>query len=373
FAFIFGLAFASGGLSVAPAAERPPRYQVDPSWPKDMPNHYVMANVGGLAVDAQDHVWILSRPRNLEKSAFLGLQAEPPISECCRAAPAVVEFDASGNFIQAWGGPQKPGETPAYEWPQSEHGITVDHKGNVWVCGNGSGDNHCLKFTRDGKFLLQIGRSGASKGSLDPDNLNRAAQVAVWPKTNEVFIADGYGNRRVIVFDADSGKFKRMWGAYGNKPDDAFKEPDPSQRAVGSPPAQFGLVHGIGISKDGLVYVSDRTNNRVQVFTIEGKFVKEGFVARPTLMRRGTAFSTAFSAGDQRYLFVGDSPSYKVRILDRASLEEVSAFGRGGAYPGQFHGLHLIAADSQGNIYTGDAPGESPAAAGRVQKFVLQK
>ncbi len=197
----------------AETAKTYPRFKVDPTWPKQLPNNYILGNIGGITVDSHDHIWVLSRPRTLDKTDMLG---RPPTNRCCVAAPAVTEFDASGNYIQGWGGPDKAG---TYQWPQSEHGITVDHNGNVWICGNERDDDQCLKFTHAGKLLLQIGHAGASKGSLDTLNLRQPAQVAVWPATNEVFIADGYGNRRVIVFDADSGKFKRMWGAYGKRPD----------------------------------------------------------------------------------------------------------------------------------------------------------
>ncbi len=351
-----------GSILAGTTVQSYPRFQVDPTWPKQLPNNYLFGNIGGITVDSHDHVWVLSRPRTLEKTDMLG---RPPTNRCCVAAPAVTEFDASGNYIQGWGGPDKAG---TYQWPESEHGITVDYKGNVWICGNARNDDQCLKFTHDGKFLLQIGHARASRGSPDTQNLRQPAQVAVWPATNEVFIADGYGNRRVIVFDADSGSFKRMWGAYGNQPDD--KAPrgtaayDPASR-------QFNLVHGIAISKDGLVYVSDRQNNRIQVFTLEGKFIKEGFVGRETINPDyGTTFSSAFSGDNaQQFLYEADDPNEVIRVLDRQSLREIpaAAIGHEGPYAGQFIGLHIIAADSVGNIYAAESD-----VIGRVQKFVYQ-
>lgn len=347
------------------SAEAPasyPRFRVDPAWPKQLPHNYLFGNIGGIAVDAQDHIWVLSRPRTLASTDDLG---QPPSNACCVPAPAVTEFDASGNYLQGWGGPDQRG---AYQWPENEHGITVDHNGNVWICGNGRRDDQCLKFTHDGRFLLQIGHAGQSRGSLDTGNLRQAAQVAIWPPTNEVFIADGYANRRVIVFDADSGRFKRMWGAYGNRPDDGAPRGlpayDPASR-------QFNLVHGIAISKDGLVYVSDRQNNRIQVFTLEGKFIKEGFVGRDTVNPEyGTTFSSAFSGdGAQRFLYEADDPNESIHVLDRQSLKEIpaAAFGHEGPYAGQFIGLHIIATDSAGNIYSAESD-----VIGRVQKFVYQ-
>ena len=366
------LAICAGAISVflavgAGAADGTPRFKVDPSWPKQLPKNYVFGGFGGIAVDSHDHIWVLSRPKEVP-----GQFETPPNPNVAQPAPSVIELDADGNLIQGWGRPYlTDAEQAAYEWPVTEHGITVDHKDNVWICGygkdaeHGKDDNHCLKFTKDGKFLLQIGRSGKSKGSLDADNLNHATQVAVWPKTNEVFISDGYVNRRVIVFDADTGKFKRMWGAYGNKPDDAA----PRTRTTEGPgPQQFNLVHGIKIANDGLVYVNDRQNNRIQVFSIDGKFVKEGFVARDTKpVGFGTAFSSAFSP-DQKFIYVADTHNFRVHILNRDTLTEVpnSSFGHPGPYPGQFIGLHIIATDSKGNLYTAEGTGA------RVQKWVLQ-
>lgn len=337
-----------------------PTFEVDPFWPKrPLPNHYILGELGGVYVDSEDHVWIISRPKTLTDDQK-GASLTPPTSECCMPAPPVIEFDSSGNYLQGWGGPGS-----GYEWPENEHGIYVDFKGNVWVGGNAiEKDDQILKFSNNGKFLLQIGQAGKSQGSIDHENLNRPAQVVVYPKTNEVFVADGYQNRRVIVFDAETGKFKRMWGAYGNQPDDLA----PRTRAFDGPaPQQFNLVHGISISRDDLVYVSDRNNNRVQVFTLDGRFVKEGFVARHTLDPRGTAFGLAFSADpDQEFLYVADGANDKVRILDRHSLETIGSFGCGGEYAGQWHWLHNIATDSKGNIYTGESRGN------RVQKFVFK-
>jgi DNA-binding beta-propeller fold protein YncE len=264
-------------------------------------------------------------------------------------------------------------ERAAFQWPAQEHGIAPDNKGHVWLCGNGRDqttkieDNHCLKFTEDGKFVMQVGKAGASKGSLDMENFKRASQPVYWAKTNEVFVSDGYGNRRVVVMDADTGKFKRTWGAYGKKPDDSVelvRQYDPA-------PTQFNLAHALAMSNDGIVYLSDRNNNRIQSFSLDGKFLKEGVVQRSTPMDRGfgTVFSAALSGDpEQRFLYVADGRQQKVRVLDRKTLEEIpaGAFGRVGQYPGQFLGMHVIATDPQGNIYVGDGRD------GRVQKFVFK-
>ena len=360
---VFTVAVAFAG--VTQAAESHPTFKVDPSWPKQLPKNFVFGAFGGIAVDSHDHIWVLSRP-----ALVTGQLESPPNPNVAIPAPPVVELDGEGNFIQGWGGPAANGAT--YEWPVTEHGITVDAKDNVWICGygkdadHGRDDNQCLKFTKDGKFLLQIGHSGKSSGSLDTENLNHATQVAYWPKTNEVFISDGYVNRRVIVFDADTGKFKRMWGAYGNKPDDAAPR---TRSADGPAPQQFNLVHGVKIANDGLVYVNDRQNNRLQVFTIDGKFVKEGFVARDTKATGfGTAFSSAFSP-DQKFIYVADTHNFRIHVLERDSLRDIAeaSIGHPGPYPGQFVGLHIIAADSKGNLYTAEGTGA------RVQKFTFQR
>ncbi|MGE4061964.1 MAG: hypothetical protein AB7E79_01230 [Rhodospirillaceae bacterium] len=354
-ALAFAVAFS------AHAAESYPIYEVDPLWPKPLPNNLINGDIASVGVDSRDHVWIVQRPRTIaEDERSVGNAGKPDEAECCRAAAPVIEYDTQGNFVQAWGGPSPDGK---YDWPQTEHGISVDHKDNVWICGNSN--NQCLKFTRDGKFLLQIGKPVKETNSLDTANLNRPAEAVVWPATNEVFVADGYGNRRVAVFDADTGAFKRMWGAYGNKPDDAAPRANPQKRDPA--PQQFDLVHGIKISKDGTVYVNDRRNNRIQAFTIQGKFLKEGFVAKPTLMSSGTSFTMDFSADAQeKYLFVGDLPSGRIRVLDRQTLTEIpgSAIGSRGHYAGQFRGLHGLATDSKGNIYTVDTRNA------RLQKFV---
>ena len=341
------------------AQESPlPTYQVDPSWPT-VPEQWTLGQVSGVAVDSRDHVWVLQRPWSLEADET----AQDSSALCCRPAPPVMEFTPEGVFVRGWGG---PGE--GYEWPADEHGIHVDFNDNIWISSAGGPrlpervENQLLKFSQDGTFLLQIGRRGASMGSLDTQNVNNAADMYVYPPTNEVFVADGYVNRRVVVFDATSGAFKRMWGAYGEPPDDAVSN-EPSYEGPGA--TQFNTVHGIRVSHDGLVYVADRRNNRVQVFNIDGRFQREVFIARSTKLL-GTAFSVAFSEDpEQRYLFVADAGNGRIRILDRSTLEEVSAFGRIGRYAGQFVFLHNVAVDSRGNVYTAEV-----GSGRRVQKFV---
>ena len=202
-----------------PASENVPKFELDVSWPKPLPNKWITGQIPGIAVDSHDHIWVIHRPKTI-RDQEKGASLHPPTSECCFPAPAVLEFDMEGNLMQAWGG---PGE--GYEWPENEHGIFVDYKDNVWIGGNGNNDAQILKFTTKGKFLMQIGHSGQSKGSNDTENLGKPAAMFVYPKTNELFVADGYANRRVIVFDADTGAYKRHWGAYGRRPVDLKNPP----------------------------------------------------------------------------------------------------------------------------------------------------
>ena len=335
-----------------------PMFEVDPLWPKPLPNHWLLGAAIGIWVDEQDNVWIIHRSSATLNDNEKALELK--VGECCRGAPPVLVFDSAGNLIRSWGGPGQ-----GYEWPESNHGIHIDYKGNVWIGGNGMKDAHILKFTKDGKFLMQMGRSGKNAGSNDLENFGRVAKIWVDPKTNEAYVADGYLNKRVAVLDADTGKIKRFWGAYGNKPDDA----DLGKYDPNAPPAkQFrNPVHCVERSNDGLVYVCDRQADRVQVFRADGTFVKEAFYAKNTL-GSGSAWDIAFSKdAQQRYIFLADGTNEKVRVVLRETLEELTNFGDGGRQPGQFFGVHSIATDSKGNIYTTETYEGK-----RLQKFVYK-
>jgi hypothetical protein len=348
-----------------------PTFEVDPSWPK-MEGNWIFGSIAGITIDpTNDHVWVAQRPGTLDKDENYAAQT-PPRGECCVPAPPIMEFTPEGKLVQGWGG---SGE--GFDWPEREHGITIDYKGNVWIGGGGKNDNQILKFTKSGKLLLQIGKSGKSAGSNDTQNLNQPSSIFVYPKTNEAFVSDGYVNRRVIVFDADSGAFKRMWGAYGNKPDDTaprirrfpFDRPQDNPAESLShepPPQQFNLVHTVLISNDDLVYVADRSSNRIQVFKPDGTFIKEAFVVREMITPSGSVGSLAFSADKgQTFLYVTGGDDV-LRILNRETLQQVGRVGRLGHYPGQFYHLHVMAVDSKGNIYTGENTGK------RVQKFLFK-
>jgi DNA-binding beta-propeller fold protein YncE len=361
-AAIVGLGIGQAVLENKAEAQRgnvqAPMFEVDPFWPKPFSGLLGMAI--GVWADDQDHIWIIHRSSATLHNNEKGAELNPPIAECCRGAPPVLAFDPEGNLVRSWGGPG-----PGYEWPQSNHGIHIDYKGNVWIGGNGEKDAHVLKFTKDGKFLLQVGGLGKAAGSHDLENFGRVAKIWVDPKTNEAYIADGYTNKRVAVLDADTGKMKRYWGAYGNKPDDTkLGNYDPK-----APPAQQfrNPVHCVERSNDDLIYVCDRANNRLQLFRPDGTFVKEAFFAKDTL-GSGSAWDLAFSKDpEQRFIFMADGQNNRVRIIARATLEEVTTFGVGGRQPGQFYGVHSIATDSKGNIYTTETwEGK------RLQKFVYK-
>jgi DNA-binding beta-propeller fold protein YncE len=322
-----------------------PRFEVDPLWPKPMPNNWVLGQVIGVGVDSRDHVFIIHRADQVDANTEGGLTSG--ISECCAAAPPVLEFDPEGNLVKGWGG---PGE--GFTWPGSNHGITVDHKDNVWIGGNGGTDSHILKFTHDGKFLMEIGvpGKGAEAASNATDRFGRVAKIAFDVAANEAYLADGYLNRRVAVIDMDNGKVKRFWGAYGNKPDDTRT---PAYHPDSALIKQFRTpVHCAEPTLDGLVYVCDRPNDRIQVFRKDGTFVKEVRVA-PRTLGDGSVWDIAFSRDpQQKYLYLADGKNEKVYVMDRQSLEILTTFGDGGRQPGQWFAVHSIATDSKGNIFT---------------------
>jgi hypothetical protein len=276
---------------------------------------------------------------------------------CCTAAPPVLEFDPEGNLVHHWGGPGA-----GYEWMPSMHGITVDGKDNVWFAGNGG--NTVLKFSRDGKFLMQIGKNGASKGNKDTANLSNPAEVNVDDAANEIYVADGYGNRRVIVYDASTGAFKRMWGAYGKPPTD-----DPNGNYDPSAPlsTNWRIVHCASLANDGLVYVCDRINDRIQVFRKDGTYIKETQIAKRTL-GDGVTFDIAFSKDpQQRLMYVADGANHRVWQLLREPMSVLNHIGNGGRYPGQFYATHNVSLDSKGNIYTVET-----YTGARLQKFTYK-
>ena len=355
------LAVAQAALDAQVQTVEAPRFEVDPLWPKPLPNGWVLGNVIGVGVDSRDHVYIIHRQESVtgvENAAG----ADPPEAECCSAAPPVLEFDPEGNLINAWGGPND-----AYVWPQSNHGISIDSRDNVWIGGNGTRDSHILKFTRRGDYIITFGipNQGTTPNSNSTERFGRVAKVSFDERAGEAYVADGYSNRRVAVIDMNTGAFKRYWGAYGNRPDDTPTPPyDPDAPLI----QQFRTpVHCAEPSNDGLVYVCDRPNNRIQVFRRDGTFVMERQYM-PRTRGDGSVWDIAFSRDpQQRFLYLADGKNMRVYVIDRQSMEVLTMFGDGGRQPGMFFAVHSIATDSRGNIYTTETYEGK-----RVQRFVYR-
>ena len=355
---------ASGSAVPAGIAQ----FAVDPHWPQPLPNNWIIGQVAGLSVDADNDIWIIHRPWSVQA---INAGATPPMdirgrvwgseplqAECCVTAPPVIEFDRNGNVKQAWGGPGQ-----GYEWFNSEHGIHVDDEGSVYVAGNGDGDHHMIKFTHEGEFIWQVGGVGVSTGSNDTESVRGVAIMEVDEEANELYVADGYGNRRLIVFDSETGEYKRHWGAYGEVPSDSA----PAAYDPAAPPSRTWRtpVHGVAISNDGLVYVTDRPSNRIQVFQKDGTYVREAFLA-PQTYGPGSTWEVVFDPLDeeQEFIYVPDGTNKKVWTLNRETLEPVYSWGRGGRLPGQFDWLHNLEFDSDGNMYTSEVQ-----TGHRIQKF----
>ena len=379
------LALVATATLAAQGARQMPIFEVDTAFFKPLPNNWVTGQGSAVAVDKRDHVWVFHRPRYVPAGKV--------------AAPPVLEYDANGTFVRGWGGP-----AGAYDWFDQEHGIYVDDRDFVWLTGSarpalaGPGDrvlrsdNMILKFTNTGKFVMQIGKRDTSTGNSDTRNVYSATDLSVFAKTNEVFVADGYINRRVIVFDADKGTFKRMWGAFGKPPVDPPNmlenaRTPPRPRGTGAapaaapaaaagraqaaapagpdlsgegPPVFAGPVHSAKVSSDGFVYVADRGGNRLQVFTTDGTYVKQTRLESPS----GFAIS---SDPAQRFLYIAQFGISRIAVLDRQSLEMLYQFGMRSEAPGNFRGPHELAVDSKGSLYVAEVePGN------RVQKFVLK-
>ncbi len=360
------LVACGAGQDAANAGEAPavsnaggvPTFQVDPAWPIEMPNKWIMGAVTAVFVDSQDHVWVTHLQETLtpEETAVV---EDPPIGTCCVPAPTVIEFNPQGEVVQGWGDPSQDISV----FPRNPHGIFVDHNDFVWI---GSYRHHrVMKFTRSGQHVMTIGEYDQNAGSNDTSLLGGPAGIWVDPETNEVFIADGYRNHRVAVFEGETGKYLRHWGAYGETPDDEydFGDRDPA----GPPPRQFSNVHGLTGSRDGMIYVADRRGNRIQVFRQSGEFVAEKII-EPLTRASGSAFVIALSPDpNQEWLHLADGTNHKVWTLRRGDLEVVGDFGRGGRQVGQFLRPHGMGIDSQGNLYVGEA-----STGRRVQKFSVE-
>ena len=344
----------------AATAQPVPRFAVDAAWPLPLADGQILGQVAGVAVDGQDNIWLIHRPGSLtddEKEAT----KTPPASRCCKPAKPVLQLDQKGKVLRAWGGPGT-----GYDWPVNEHGIHIDRDGNVWIAGNGKGDHQILKFTPDGKFLMQIGKAGSNGGSNSQTQLGLPAHMITDETAGELYVADGYQNRRIVVFDIKTGAYRRHWGAYGEKPnDDKLAAYDPNaalSRGFGNP------VHCVRIARDGLVYVCDRVNDRIQVFKKDGKFVKE-FKISPETLANGSVWDLVLSRDPaQRYIFMADGANAEVLTLSRETGAVLSRFGQPGRMAGQFKWVHNLAIDGQGNLYTAEV-----GTGRRVQRFVRQR
>ncbi len=363
-AAIVGLGLGSTALdrsATSGSAVMAPTFEVDPMWPKPLPNHWILGSTIGVGIDSKDHVFIIHRGAGtLNARTEMGAATDPPTGECCNPAPPILEFDPAGNLVNSWGG---PGE--GYDWPTSNHGITLDDDDNVWIGGNGETDSHILKFTHDGKFLAQFGKANQPVDSRSTDHFGRVAKINFDFGAHEAYVADGYGNKRVAVLDMTTGDIKRFWGAYGNVPDDANLGPYNPDAPLAK---QFrNPVHCAMPSNDGLIYVCDRPNDRIQVFHKDGSFVKEVRIA-PKTLGDGSVWDIAFSKDpEQKFIFLADGKNERIYIIDRQSLEILTQFGDGGRQPGSFFAVHSIATDSEGNIYTTETYEGK-----RVQKFVFK-
>jgi hypothetical protein len=370
------VAFGLPRRTAAQSAKQAPLFQVDPDWLK-LPNNWVMGIVSAVAVDKHDNVWVMHRPRTV-----------PDYEKKTNVAPSVLEFDAKGKFVQAWGWP-----TTKELWPIQEHCMYIDDKDNIWIGGTGrpttgpdagKSDDYLQKFSPQGKLLMQIGQQSASKGPQDMVNMHGPADVFYYAKTNEVFVGDE-GNLRVIVYDADSGKFKRMWAGSGEAPPEklpvrgrgaaapgggagaADAAPAPPAATTGPGPKTFASTHAVQVANDGMVYVADRANSRIQVFTLEGKYVTQVFINRGA-KSNATASGITFSRDpEQRFMYVTDYGNNHVYVMDRKSLDVLYRFGNEGTAPGDFRGPHIMAFDSKNNLYVSEVdPGN------RLQRFLYK-
>ena len=327
--------------NVLAQTEPVPIFERDSAWPKPLPNNWRLGIVWGVAVDSKDNVWVLHAADNYRDE--IDDEAKVP-------APPVIAFDPEGNVIQAWGGRDQGfpwfyrmdsgrfSRSDPHPHPVREHALNVDHNDNIWISGGG---HLVLKFSPEGKFLLQLGELGKTSGSNHTRHLGNPSNVDFDPRTNEVYVADGYINKRVIVFDADTGAYKRHWGRYGDAPDDSFEAGErPAWDDLPGPTGLFPrFAHGANIANDGLVYVADRAHNLIHIYQPDGTFVSEA--ATP-----GPVNSVAFSHDQNQYYLYGAgiNEAGKIYIMRRSDLAVLGEFDSSGQ--------HFFDTDSQGNLFT---------------------
>jgi hypothetical protein len=338
-------------------AQQMPHYKFDADWPKlPLPNKWAMMGVTGMYVDKDDHTWVLTRPKDINRTQNYAA-LNPPTAECCIAPPAIIEFDYQGNVINSWDAPQG-------------HGMMVDKAGFVWI-----GSDTVRKYNgKDGTLVGAIERAPEAKppaGKYPPDVkfiVGALEEVRADEPVRELYIVDNFLNGRVLVYDMDTLQLKRGWGAYGKPLSEITTNTDRKYDPSAPPDKDFVGHVTIGIANDGLVYMADRRADRIQVVTKQGKFVKEFFVSPQTINVQGAAGGIAFSAdAKQRYLIIPDISNNTIWILNREDGKVVTRVGSAGNNGGQFHGLHMLSVDSKGNLYTGEVESGE-----RVQRFLFQ-
>ena len=373
-------AMLQGQNKKSAASDKPPVYKVDPFWPKPLPNKWAMQQIVDISIDKDDHIWMINRadPRADE----MGAQTNPPRAECCVLGPEIIEFAQDGTVMKAWGHKNfVPG------WPNRLQSFIVDRDGNVWISGTDPGDS-IIKLDGDGKLLWDFGHRWPKGREIKQDNQQTEYLMGVEDfeldmDAREIYVADGARNKRVLVYDMNTGAFKRGWGGHGVPLSEIDNNPTPEYDLSGPPPdlkpfAQ--TIHTIHLSKDGLLYLGERGADRVSVYKKDGTFVMSFFVHPSTQARGpdcggpfgkvgpcGTTFNMSFSADpEQKYLFVADGTNNMVWIFNRKTGEPAGQFGGAGRYAGQLHWIDTVATDSKGNIYTGEVEDGK-----RIQKFVL--
>jgi len=353
-----------------------PQYRVDPFWPKPLPNRWSMQQVTGISVDSMGHVWFLNRG-NAPEQDEIGGDGNPFPVLCCVRGPELIELDQEGNVLNAWGGPGYP------SWPTGLQTVIADTKGFVWISGTNAQDS-IVKYTRDGKVVWDFGHRPPAEAGMMPENnqetnvLINKGRFQLDEVANELFIIQ---QKRVLVYDASTGAYKRGWGGHGMSLSEITNDPIPSYKWTGGPPPDeknfVPELHFIEISRDRRVYIGERGQNRIQVFTTEGKWLQDIAVSPNTPARGcggvasvkgspcGTTYKLAISKDpQQKYLFVADGHNFVIWILDRQSGKTLGHFGGNGRLAGQLHFPNAVAIDTRGNIYTGEVDTGK-----RIQKF----
>ena len=376
------LTFAGGSTAQAQVVEGQavdengaPLYRVDPFWPKTLPNNWSMQQVTGIGVDDNDIVWFLNRPNAPDPLEIIA-ESDPRAVLCCVLGPEVIALDQAGDVVHAWGGPDYPG------WPAGLQTVIPDSEGFVWVGGTRPRES-IQKFTRDGELVWDFGHrvpEGVQwvENNQEVEEFAQKGRFQIDEVANEIYIID---QKRVVVFDASTGEFKRGWGGHGMPLDEITNDPIPGYEWDGGPPPDepnfVPALHFVEISNDRLVYIGERGQNRIQVFSTRGVWQQDIYVSAHTPAQRtcssldwmpgpcGTMYKMVISVDpEQKYLFVADAANNVIWSVDRLSGRTLGHFGSPGRLAGQFNFPNAISMDSKGNIYTGEVSNGK-----RIQKF----